>query len=208
MSHANNRLVRESVRSDELGVEPQESTRKLYEAIMDDRIEVPGPRTVSEVQDQSSPKNAARDAESGTVQPFEKEPSVDKRYATIVVMRHRRIGNRDDVNTPQFGEQDLAPTRAFRLSVQSIITRYGGVVNHTYAERVVAFLGGEQTRENDPDLALFATLEISKSATPEGHGAPVGASTGWVFLPIIGGRQRNKRRNVALYSVYDRRQCV
>ena len=89
-----------SVLSDELGVEPQESTRKLYEAIMDDRIEVSGPRTVSEVQDQSSPKKAARDAESGTVQPFEKEPSVDKRYAKIVVMRLRHIGNRDEANMP------------------------------------------------------------------------------------------------------------
>jgi DNA-binding SARP family transcriptional activator len=155
-----------SVLADELAVAPQHSTRLLFEAIRDDRIEAPASESKT-----TSQTDLGR-ADSGSMQLVLEEPGVEKRYVTTIVLGLRRTDR----------EAGLAAIRAFQISAQAVIARYGGIVNSTHAERIVAFFGGEQTRENDPDLALCAALEIGTHQTLGSHSISAGVSTGWAYF--------------------------
>ena len=181
------RQYRDCVRilDEELGVEPYESTRALFETINNEELTADVHREVSEAPGPPGPPEASvdtYDARPGAARPSLEEPDAEKHYVVTVVLGLQWGGKDTGASKPNIAEEDTAAIRTFRISAQTIIARYGGTMHNAHAECVVAIFGGEQTRENDPDLALCAVLELQKSEIQGGYSVAAGASTGWAFF--------------------------
>ena len=165
------------VLGDELGIEPQDMTISLLDDIRNDNLappELQAKESVAIVQKRSAVVQKPLGS-SATRGMFSEESIVDKQYVTTIA-----IGLRQKTN-PVFNmtyELKVDSTQLFQKESRAVITRYGGMVNHMYGDRILAIFGENWTRESDPELALCAAMEIKRLPCPEGFGAIVGVGTG------------------------------
>jgi predicted ATPase/class 3 adenylate cyclase len=157
-----------------LGVSPQEATATLHEAIQEGRAPPP-PVDQSLLQLEEQRAHEAPPL-SKALSPA---PDEEKRIVTVVcVDMSGSFQGMGDLSA----EDEAALIRRLLGVVEGGLTRYGGQVDRVLGERILGVFGTRRSRENDPELATRATIEIRREAGKLGLSVTAGVNTGEVYF--------------------------
>jgi predicted ATPase/DNA-binding SARP family transcriptional activator/class 3 adenylate cyclase len=166
-----------------LGISPQEPTVQLYEAIRENRLPTPS----------VGPHRQPLDGVKAQTPPTPDAPTAiaegENRNVTVLYL---------DISSPVDAARDVQAAGAVSLmnrflkAAEDVLSRYGGGVDRFIGESILAVFGALKTRENDPELAIRAAMEIVREARKSELGVAAGVSSGGVYFTKMGSEEGRK----------------
>ena len=165
----------EKILRERLGVTPRKPTTELYEAIKEDRFE-PGPVDGYQI--------GVLTVDSS----LEDSPSSESRE--VLVEEENRLVTVLNVNMEVSIDEESQLNSPLRV-IKDVIAKYGGQVDTFIGKSVLGIFGREGIKENDPEIALRAGLQIREEVQRLGFKVSLGINTGGVYF------RRTSRRDEA-----------
>ena len=158
----------------EVYASPMAPTTALFEAIQAGRLPEPPHRPVYQL----APVNTVEKRRS--VRNVSEISIMEESHIVTVLVLNARCASRDDRAENPEGDSNVVARLLDRA--EGIIHRYGGETDRFLADSALAVFGKSKIREDEPELAIRAALEISRETRKTGLAAAAGINTGLVYF--------------------------
>ncbi|HKE99324.1 MAG TPA: BTAD domain-containing putative transcriptional regulator [Actinomycetes bacterium] len=166
---------------DELGIEPGADLRRLEQAILaqDPALELAGPAAPPTAPAAGERGRSGADEDGGRRR--------EERKVVTMLVAGLVMSDLDELDPERLDAEDVAErVAAVQRCMTERVRHYGGVVLTTVSGQLLATFGAPRSREDDPERAVRAGLDICKDvdATAVGQKAQVGLATGEVIATL------------------------
>ena len=155
---------------DKLGVSPLESTVELYKTIKENRLVKP-------------PVELEREKDSFAVVPGSSSGFMRGENRNVTVLCLELGGLVEPLEDISLDSKSSAVS-GFLGTIKQILTKFGAEIDRSLGKNVLVVFGTTKTREDDPELAIRAAMEINLEAKKLELGVALGIDSGRIYFDI------------------------